>query len=556
MSLTQINKIESIQNQEPLQVTICSSFVVKQLNDYLNYWSNEFGLKLNISFAPYNQVFQQLLNPYSLLNQNTGINILFISVEDWLRDQTDKTVSEQTHFLQQTYLEFIEAINTARKNTSIPFLIGVIPLSLSHSFSSEIENSIIEINRKLDSSLKEFQWFYLFDFIKIATLYDVAEVFDSKSNEIAHIPFTPEYYAALGTFLSRRIRAYMLPSYKVIAIDCDNTLWKEDCAKQDLINVSIDKNYAYLQEFLLEKHNEGFLLVLCGTNNEIDGWKIFDTHPQMKIKREHIAADRINLDNVSDNLKSIAKELNLGLDNFIFISNYNSGTEQLSVSCPEMLLVTLPGDPENFFSFFNHIWEFDSFHATQEDRQRNKMYTAEKKRKQEEIKFNHINDFLESLNIKINLNKLYEKDIDRALQLTLRTNQFNLNGIRKTREEIVNAIREENSLAWIIDVNDRFGNYGIVGLLLAREIKNTLFIDTFVLSCRALGKNVEDFMLAEIKKYCAIKGLNTVKANFMRTPKNQSFLEFLTRTEWESDSDNNTYNLILEELNYADKNEE
>jgi FkbH-like protein len=545
--LSQSIKIKNVPEQDPLQVTICTSFVVKLLQDYLIYWSNEFGLNMNVSFAPYNQVFQQLLNPNSLLNQNKGINVLFIRIEDWLRDQTDRPHSEQSHFLNQTYLEFIEAINQARKNTSVPFLISIVPLSSSHSFSPEIAASIVEMNRKLDSSLRELPWFYLLDLAKIATLYDIEEVFDSKSDEVGHIPFSPEYYAALGTFLARRIRAYIGPSYKVIAIDCDNVLWKGDCGKGGIHNVVIDKNYTYLQEFLLEKYNEGFLLVLCATNNEKDVWEIFDHHPQMKIKREHIAAYRINHDSKDENFISIARELNLGLDNFIFLNSSNIETEQLSVSRPEILSLTLPEQPDTFFSFLNHIWEFDTFHATEEDRQRNKMYMAEKERKQEQENFTHIDEFLKSLNIKITLKKLDEADIDRALQLTLRTNQFNLNGIRKTREEISNSIPAQDSLAWIIDVKDRFGDYGIVGLLLAREIENTLAIDTFVMSCRAMGKNVEDFILTELEKYCAINGLDMVIANYLVTPRNQPFLEFLTRTDWKFDNQTNTYNFLLKD---------
>ena len=556
MSSIQPLKINSISEQNSLQITICSSFVVKQLYDYINYWGNEFGLKINISFAPYNQVFQQLLNPNSLVNQNSGINVLFIRVEDWLRDQRDKTSLEQNNFLNQTYLEFIEAVNKARKNTSVPFLIGIVPLSPYHPFISEIADSIEEINLKLDSSLRKLPWFYLLDLNTIATLYDIDEVFDSKSDEIGHIPFTPEYYAALGTFLTRKIRAYKGPSYKVIATDCDNVLWKGRCDKEGIQNVIIDKNYNYLQEFLLEKYNEGFLLVLCAKNKECDVWEVFDHHPQMKLRREHIAAYRINRKTKTDNLISIASELNLGFDNFIFLNYSDTETEQVSVSYPEIFPLTLPDDPDTYFSFLNHIWEFDVFQITEEDRQRNKMYKAEKERKQEQGNFEHLNDFLQSLNIQINLNSLEEKDIDRALQLTLRTNQFNLNGVRKTREEISKAIQKQHSLAWIIDVKDRFGDYGIVGLLLARKNQSTLIIDTFVLSCRALGKNVEDFMLAELQQYCATNSIQTIIASFLSTSRNQPFLEFLIRTDWKYDHQTSTYNFLLKDNSMLLKNEE
>lgn len=535
--------------QDSLRVTICSSFVVKPLNDYILYWSNEFELNIEVSFAPYNQVFQQLLNPSSQLNQNKGIKVLFIRVEDWLRDQKDKSPSEQADFLNETYLEFKEAITAVRKITNVPFLIGITPLSPSNSFSSRIQDLITDINSKLDSELKQLPSFHLIDLTKIAGLYDVEEMFDQKSDEIAHIPFTTDYYAALGTFLTRRVRSYKFPSYKVIAFDCDNTLWKGSCSVNGKDNV-IDKNFRYLQEFLLEKYNEGFLLVLCTNNNEPDVWKVFDHNPAMKLRREHIAAYRMNEDPIPDNLISVATELNLGLDNFIYLNNI-AGTGALSETSPEILSLTLPDDPESFFTFLNHTWEFDTFHATEEDRQRNKMYRAEKERKDELANFTHFNDFIESLNIKINLHSLEEKDLDRALQLTLRTNQFNLNGIRKTREEISEAIKEKNSFHWIIDVKDRFGDYGIVGFLLGSEITNTLLIDTFVLSCRALGKNVEQFILQQLQNYCTTKGLQVISATFQETPRNKPFLEFLQKTNWEPDTKTNRYNFLIKEESYT-----
>ncbi len=531
--------------QDSLQITICSSFVVKQLKDYIIYWSNELELNIEVTIAPYNQVFQQLLNPDSLINQNKGISVLFIRVEDWLRDQKGKSVSEQTYFLNETYLEFIEAIQTARRFTNKSFLIAIVPLSSSNIFSQEILDLIINLNLKLKSDLEDLSWHYLIDLSKISRLYDIEEMFDSKSDEIAHIPFTNEFYAAIGTFITRKVRAYKIPSYKVIAIGCDNILWKGLCRDDGFSKIIIDKNYSYLQDFLLEKYNEGFLLVLCTNNNESDVWKVFEHHTKMKLRPEHFAAYRINTEATSVNLISIARELNLGLENFIFL--HNDPKTEAFINNPEIFSVTLPEDADNFFDFLNHTWQFDTFHVTEEDRERNKMYQAEKERKQEQANFTHFNDFLKSLNIQINLKPLQKKDLDRAIQLTLRTNQFNLNGIRKTGEEISKVIHQPDSLNWIVDVKDRFGDYGIVGLLLAREINSTLVIDTFVLSCRTLGKNVEDFILTQLKKYCVTKGLNTISTNFIATPRNNYFFEFLGRTDWEPYLQTNTYTILTKE---------
>jgi FkbH-like protein len=266
----------------------------------------------------------------------------------------------------------------------------------------------------------------------------------------------------------------------------------------------------------------------------------------MILTREHLTTYRINWETKSGNLASIAEELNLGVDSFIFIDDNSFEIEQMSFCLPEVLCIHLPEDPSTFLNFLNHIWDFDLFNVTEEDLQRNTLYKAEKHRKKEQANYDYLNDFLQSLNIKIVLHDLDDgKNLERTLQLTLRTNQFNLNGIRKTREEILKHVHEFETLKWIIEVEDRFGNYGMVGVVLAKEVQNSLVIETFLLSCRVLGRNIEDFVLAELKNFCIFKGLEIIKAEFRVTAKNRPFAEFLKRTNWIEDNQNNSYNQLV-----------
>lgn len=529
-----------------LSVNICASFVAEPIQESLEYWSEELDLPIKVAFAPYNQLFQQLLDPESLLHKNTGINVLFIRVEDWLRDQKDRSSQEQIRLLNQTFAELIEAIEFIQKSTFIPFLTGIVPLGPSHSFTSEVADHIRNLNQKIQFFLGKLPRFYILDLEKIASLYKVEELLDDKADELGHVPFTQEYYAAIGTFIVRKIRAYKGPVYKVIALDCDNTLWKGVCGEVGALNVIIDENYDYLQEFLLEKYNQGFLLALCSKNNEEDVWEVFDNHTRMKIKREHIAAYQINWNPKPGNLVAISQELNVGLNSIIFIDDSEFEIEQTTLGCPEVLSLTLPENkPNNFSDFLNHIWALDYFQVTEEDEKRNTMYKAEKQRKEEQVKYSSLKDFLQSLNIKVNIRALEEKDLERAVQLTVRTNQFNLNGIRKSPEEIANSIKQQNTLNWIIEVKDRFGDYGIAGLLLARESQNTLVLETFLLSCRVLGRNVEEVILTELRNYCIVHRLDNVIALYQPTSKNKPFINFLLNSEWQLNSQTNTYSLFI-----------
>jgi len=177
------------------------------------------------------------------------------------------------------------------------------------------------------------------------------------------------------------------------------------------------------------------------------------------------------------------------------------------------------------------------------------MYKTEKMRQDEQVKHGTLNEFLESLQIVVNIRPLEEQDIDRAVQLSLRTNQFNLNGIRKSREEIMKLLYKENSLNWIIDVKDRFGDYGVVGLILAKEVQSTLIVESFLLSCRVLGRGVENIILSELKTHCIISQLNSIKAMFQATNRNMPFVEFLVQTDWVADNETNSYHFPIKYTN-------
>ena len=250
-----------------MSIDVCSSFVVEPLQEYIEYWAKELEIDVEVNFAPYNQVFQQLLNSNSILHNNAGINILFVRLDDWLRDHLNLSSGEQIGMLDRTYSEFIEAVEYAQKNTVIPFLVSVVPLRPTHSFAPEVAAHIEGLNDSLQRAITKLPRFYLLDLQTVASLYSVDDRFDDMSDQVGHIPFSQEFYAAIGTYIMRKIRAYKGHSYKVIVLDCDNTLWKGVVGEIGALNVGIEGNFSYLQDFILEKYSQGFLIALCSKTN-------------------------------------------------------------------------------------------------------------------------------------------------------------------------------------------------------------------------------------------------------------------------------------------------
>ncbi|HTI09034.1 MAG TPA: amino acid adenylation domain-containing protein [Puia sp.] len=516
---------------EPLRIVVSASFVIEPVQEYLEYWSRELNLNLNISIAPYNQLFQQLLHASSLLRKNDGINIIFIRMSDWLLDQGVLTEAEQIGILDRSYPELVTALEELSLHSAVTCLTGILPPSDSSALP-EVRDHINRLNRQLQVFIEQRPFFHLIDLSYITTLYKTGNMFDPITDRTAHMPFTEEYYAALGTFLSRKIFSRQNQAYKVIALDCDNTLWKGICGEDGPTGIEIGSDHLALQEFLLEKYHKGFLLVLCSKNNEEDVWEVFRDNPHMLIRREHIAAWRINWKPKPDNIRELAGELGLGTDSFIFIDDSSFETEQMTACCPNVLSLTLPSDTGSFRSFIDHIWAFDRFYLTAEDVSRNAMYQAERLRQEEQSKFDAHEDFIRSLDVRVDIERVQENDLERLVQLMWRTNQFNLNGKRLTAREIALRLQTDETLNWTIRVADRFGDYGLTGMVLAMPASGELILESFLLSCRVLGKKVEDEILTALHAYCNNNGLDRVRALFADTGRNKPFSEFITRTGW------------------------
>ena len=164
--------------------------------------------------------------------------------------------------------------------------------------------------------------------------YFVKDYYDPHGNELGHIPYTNEYFTSLGTLLFRNIFSLKNTRYKVIALDCDNTLWKGVCGEDGVSGIEITEGHKELQKFMVAQINAGMIICLCSKNNEEDVFEVFDKREDMILKRENLVSWRINWNLKSENLKALAKELNLGLDSFIFLDDNPVECSEVKINCP------------------------------------------------------------------------------------------------------------------------------------------------------------------------------------------------------------------------------
>lgn len=314
----------------------------------------------------------------------------------------------------------------------------------------------------------------------------------------------------------------------MIALDCDQTLWKGVCGEDGPQGIEIDSPRRALQEFMAAQHDRGMLICLCSKNNEEDAIKVFEQRgAEMPLKWDHLVAWRLNWRSKSENLKSLAEELQLGLDSFIFIDDDPVPCAEVKANCPEVLTLQLPPESRRIPEFLNHVWAFDRLQITGEDEKRTALYKQNLERSRVRKESLSFETFLAGLGLNIQISELKPQDIQRVSQLTQRTNQFNFTTMRRSEGEIQALCQAGESECLVVKVSDRFGDYGLVGVIIFRTVSDVINVDTFLLSCRALGRSVEQQMLAKLGEIAKERGLGHIDVTFITSEKNRPASDFL-----------------------------
>jgi FkbH-like protein len=490
-------------------IAISATFTAEAIQPGLEFWARELGLDYEIRFAGYNQLFQQLLDPAGLFARNRGgFNVGLLRFEDWLRDGGAAGLEERARRLA-------EAIRAAATMFSAPLILAICPPMPGHEAAMEKAERLV---REGTADLAA---------VHLVTPEPVAEAHDSHGDELGHVPYTPVFFVALATAIARKIHAIARPPYKVIALDCDETLWAGICGEDGPRGVVVDAPRRALQEFMAERRRAGMLLALASKNNEEDVTETFRAHPEMPLRLEDFVARRVNWEPKSANLASIAEELGLNLDSFILVDDNPKECTEAQAGCPEALALPLPARAEEIPEFLKHVWAFDRARVTEEDRKRPELYAQQAERAKAERTAASLEDFLASLQLEVGIAPMEPAQLARVAQLTQRTNQMNASCIRRTEAEIQALLASGEAECLTVDVKDRFGNYGLTGVVIFRCAGGALVADTFLLSCRVLGRGVEHRMVERLGEIAMERGLARVEIPFVAGQRNRPAALFL-----------------------------
>ncbi|CZF80099.1 HAD-IIIC family phosphatase [Grimontia marina] len=466
---------------------LLGNFSVEPMQPSLAFWHDKLDFVHQWKFGPFNQIQQELLNLNSALYSDlTANSAILLNWESWL------VGGQPLEFAQTQSRQLLQIITQQAKHLKPCHIVfGPLSSKVAEAYSQQIA----ELENEFVSQLANIRHISVTPNSTLSALYPVSNAFDEDSFKSANIAYTPEGYAALSTTIIRTLYRPKKEQTKVLVLDCDNTLWQGVVGEIGAEKLAVTEPFKAIQTLALSLKKKGVLLALCSKNEEMDVWNAFDHTPDMLLVKEDITTTRINWASKSENIRAIAAELNLGLDSFVFIDDDPVQCAEVTANCPEVLVLQRP-KLDTISTWLAHLWVFDAALSDELASDRTTQYKQNQKRNKYKAAAKTFAEYLASLNTVITFSPIEEGNLPRVSELSLRTNQFNTSLRRYDEATLAKRFNSNQLKGFVVRVSDIFGDLGIVGAVLWEKQDTQFCLDSFLLSCRAMGRGVEHKMMA------------------------------------------------------------
>jgi FkbH-like protein len=518
---------------------------------YLRHRLAQDGLNCVVRMGEYNNAVQEALAPDSTLYEGRPDLIVLALAADPLVDSlvhgfaglSSEEVEREMALALETFATILGAI---RRNTDTPVLVHSLEtparpsLGVLDSQTSRGQlGAFRELNARLQRQAAEHSACYLVDLDLLRLRVGADRFIDLRFWHMGLAPYSAEGSEALAAEYAVFVRALTGRVRKCLVLDCDNTLWSGILGEDGYERIAMGSShpgsaYRDVQRVCLELNRRGVLLALCSKNNEQDVLHVLDTHPDMLIRREQVACTMVNWQNKADNIREIARLLNIGLDSLVFVDDSDFEVNLVRESLPQVEVIHFKGAPERFAGLIASCGLFDSLNLTDEDRRRPAMYKAEVGRRAaaEQLGSFSFEEYLAHLEMRVSLRMADAFTLPRISQLTMRTNQFNLTTRRYT-EDALNDMLAKGAAIVTLALRDRYGDMGLVGAAVLLFEGAECRVDTFLMSCRALGRGAEDALFAACVHMAAGRCCTAMHGQYLPTAKNTQVKDFYPQRGFE-----------------------
>jgi FkbH-like protein len=492
------------------------------------------GFPITTFESEYNTVEQTLLDELSTLYDFKPQAIIFVTAVQTLRDRLLAVeLAQRSEAAESEAAALVSQIKRAARLPGVTVIVHelVIPYERAWgNFSSRIEGSlgnvVTQINARLRALAKVLPNVFTLNCDHIAAWLGKKLWFDERlwfySKSFCH----PEALPLVAGQALDIIRAVQGKVLKCVALDLDNTLWGGVIGDDGLQGIRLGdlgdgEAYVRFQRWLKELAARGILLAVCSKNDEARARAPFQNHADMVLREADLACFIANWDNKADNLRQLAKRLNIGLDAVVFLDDAPFERNLVRQLVPEVCVPEMPDDPAEFVPYLESLNLFEATQVSAEDRQRTEFYKANALREEEQSKFADVNDYLVSLKMTAAFERFDDDHLPRISQLVERTNQFNLTTIRHSAAELKTLAQDAGYFPFFVTLEDRFGDNGLISVVIGKRAGQKLEIVTWLMSCRVISRRLEEFVLARLIEVAQNAGLQSLFGKYEPTPKNE-----------------------------------
>ena len=527
------------------RVALLRSFTVEPLVPLLRASAWVGGVALEVQVGAFGAWTQEILDPESALYRfEPDIAVLAVQTRDVAPDLwerfADLSAGGVEAAVDRVTEEYRALVETFRRQSGASLIIHNLELPpaprhgvLDAQIPTGQKGAIEAINRRLLDLAAGLAGVYVLDYDGLVARHGRLAWHEPRKWLTARLPIAPSCLMHLVREWLRLLFPLTGRSCKALVLDLDNTLWGGVVGEDGVEGIELGLEYPGaawrgLQRVALDLFHRGILLAVCSKNNEADALEAFDGHPGMLLEREHIAAWRINWTDKATNLRQIAEELNIGVDALALVDDNPAERLWVREQLPEVHVIELPADPFGYAEAVSADPVFERLDLLQEDRARGRHYVQERQRSDLAATLRSPEDFYRSLQMRIEVAPVTPHTRPRVAQLTRKTNQFNLTTHRYTEQEIEALAASPDRTVLSMRSLDRFGDNGLVGVAILHFQGETCIIDTFLLSCRVIGRTLESAFLALIADRARHAGASRLQGWFLPTKKNTPAGDFYT----------------------------
>jgi FkbH-like protein len=548
-ALKQFERIKSNLNVRGLRTAILRTYTVEPLVPLLRAEAASHGLDLAVQLGGFNTYAQEVRDATcDLYRFEPELIWLATQTRDVLpelwNDSVEMGSSAFDSLIDRTRSELQSFIESVRSHSQANVVINTFdapPFPGAGMLDSQRNvgqsEALRMVNREVVQICSEHAGVHVFDYDAAIARFGRLRWYDDAKWLSIRLPLRADALSHLAAEYMRILLPLTGRICKALVMDLDNTLWGgvvgEDGPKAMKLGDDYPGNaFLEFQRAALELHRRGIILALCSKNNPDDALEMLNGHPAMLLRPHHFAAQRINWNSKAENLREIAAELNIDPSALAFVDDDARERGEVRALAPEVYVIDLPTDPAGYAAALRETPVFERLATSAEDKVRTSHYQAEQKRAALKTNTLSLEDYYRSLDIRVSIDTVRAETLSRVAQLTQKTNQFNVTTKRYSEPTIAELAAREGWKVYTLAASDRLGDYGLVGVAICSQAGEVFEIDSFMLSCRAMGRTIENAFLAHIAADCVQRGARLLQAWFAPTAKNAPAKDFYPSTQF------------------------